>query len=55
MRCGPRLGGAQPQTGREVTEDIAGCYDTGMKKIIFLLLLGAVGFVAYKYFSEESY
>ena len=34
-----------------LTED----YDTAMKKLIFLLLLGAVGFVAYKYFTEEGY
>jgi predicted negative regulator of RcsB-dependent stress response len=30
-------------------------YDTNMKKIIFLLLLAAVGVVAYKYFTEEGY
>ncbi len=30
-------------------------YDTDMKKIIFLLLLAAVGVVAYKYFTEEGY
>jgi predicted negative regulator of RcsB-dependent stress response len=36
---------------------IADCcyYDTNMKKIIFLLLLAAVGVVAYKYFTEEGY
>jgi predicted negative regulator of RcsB-dependent stress response len=33
----------------------AHCYDTSMKKIIFLLLLAAVGVVAYKYFTEEGY
>ncbi len=34
---------------------IACYYDTNMKKIIFLLLLAAVGVVAYKYFTEEGY
>jgi predicted negative regulator of RcsB-dependent stress response len=30
-------------------------YDGPMKKLILLVLLGVIGLVAYKYFTEETY